>query len=73
MRKQAGEEFKGLSGAARQAGVQNAMVGVFHDAGYKRLYGGLGTGRIKQRKGIPERENLMDRMNQPSLPPISSA
>lgn len=67
LRRQAGEEFKALSGAARQAGVQNAMFGVFHDAGYKGLYGGLGSARIKQRKAIPERDNLMDRMDATEL------
>jgi DNA-damage-inducible protein D len=67
LRKQTAEEFKALSGAARQAGVQNVMFGVFHDAGYKGLYGGLGNEAIKQRKGIPEKENLMDRMNASEL------
>jgi len=47
MRRQASEEFKALSGAAQHAGVQNAMFGVFHDAGYKGLYGGLGSEAIK--------------------------
>jgi DNA-damage-inducible protein D len=67
LRKQTGEEFKALSGAAREAGVQNVMFGVFHDAGYKGLYGGMGAARIKERKAIPERENLMDRMNATEL------
>lgn len=35
LRKQASIEFKALSGAARDAGVQNKMFGVFHDAGFK--------------------------------------
>ena len=67
LRKQTGEEFKALSGAAQQAGVHNKMFGVFHDAGYKGLYGGLGRDAIKTRKGIPEKENLMDRMNASEL------
>jgi DNA-damage-inducible protein D len=67
LRQQAGEEFKALSGAARHAGVQNAMFGVFHDAGYRGLYGGLGNAAIKRRKGIPDRENVMDRMNATEL------
>jgi DNA-damage-inducible protein D len=67
LRKQTGEEFKALSGAAQQAGVQNKMFGVFHDAGYKGLYGGLGRDDIKARKGVPEKENLMDRMNATEL------
>ena len=63
LRKQASEEFRALSGAARDAGVQNRMFGVFHDAGYKGLYGGKGVDDIKKFKGIDNRENLMDRMN----------
>ncbi|MCX7149594.1 MAG: hypothetical protein NTY05_09340 [Rhodocyclales bacterium] len=38
LRKQTSEEFKALSGAAQDAGVQSKMFGVFHDAGYKGLY-----------------------------------
>src|SRR3972149_2711016 len=53
LRKQPPEEFKALSGAAQQAGVQNRMFGIFHDAGYKGLYGGLGNDQIKARKGVP--------------------
>lgn len=67
LRKQAGVEFKALSGAARAAGVQDRMFGVFHDAGYKGLYGGLGSAAIKARKGIPARDVLMDRMNPTEL------
>lgn len=67
LRKQTAEEFKALSGAARHAGVENRMFGVFHDAGYKGLYGGLGNEAIKDTKGIAPRENLMDRMNATEL------
>src|SRR3989344_382066 len=67
MRKQASIEFKALSGAARDAGVQNKMFGIFHDAGYKGLYGGLGVDAIKARKGIAPKEQLMDRMNTTEL------
>ena len=67
IRKQTSEEFKALSGAARDAGVQDKMFGIFHDAGYKGLYGGLGNEGIKQRKGIPKKENLMDRMDTTEL------
>src|SRR3989337_430625 len=61
LRKQTSEEFKALSGAAREAGVQDRMFGVFHDAGYKGLYGGLGREAIKARKGIPSKEQIPDR------------
>lgn len=67
LRKQTAEEFKVLSGAAQQAGVQSRMFGVFHDAGYKGMYGGLGRAGIKQRKRIPEKDNLLDRMNATEL------
>lgn len=67
LRKQTAEEFKALSGVARQAGVQNNMFGVFHDAGYKGLYGGLGNEAIKQHKNISAKDNLMDRMNASEL------
>ena len=67
LRKQTSEEFKALSGAAQQAGVQSRMFGIFHDAGYKGLYGGLGNEAIKARKGIPAKEQLMDRMNATEL------
>jgi len=67
LRKQTSEEFKALSGAAQDAGVQSRMFGVFHDAGYKGMYGGLGRDAIKQRKAIPGRDNLLDRMNATEL------
>ena len=67
LRKQTSEEFKALSGAAREAGVQDKMFGVFHDAGYKGLYGGLGNEAIKNKKGIPQKEQLLDRMNATEL------
>jgi len=67
LRKQTSEEFKALSGAARQAGVQDKMFGVFHDAGYKGLYGGLGGEAIKTKKNIPAKEQLLDRMNATEL------
>ncbi len=67
LRKQTSEEFKALSGAARQAGVQDKMFGVFHDAGYKGLYNGLGGDAIKTKKNIPAKEQLLDRMNATEL------
>ena len=52
---------------SRQAGVQDKMFGVFHDAGYKGLYGGLGRDAIKARKGITPKENILDRMDTTEL------
>jgi DNA-damage-inducible protein D len=43
------------------------MFGIFHDAGYKGLYGGLGSDVIKARKGIDPKEQLMDRMDRTEL------
>ena len=73
LRKQASIEFKALSGAARDAGVQDKMFGIFHDAGYKGLYGGLGVDAIKARKGIDPKEQLMDRMDTTELSPTNFA
>lgn len=56
-----------LSGVAEDAGVQRKMFGVFHDAGYKGLYGGLGQQQIKQKKGIPEKGPLVDYMSHTEL------
>lgn len=66
-RQQMTVEFKALSGVARDAGVQDKMFGIFHDAGYRGLYGGLGVDAIKTRKGISPKENLMDRMDTTEL------
>jgi DNA-damage-inducible protein D len=49
---------KGLSSAAKTAGV--VKFAVFHDAGYKGLYGGIGKTEIQERKGIGAREDLLD-------------
>jgi DNA-damage-inducible protein D len=51
---------KKLGGAAKSAGVRSQMFGVFQDAGYKGLYGGHGVKDIKQLKGIPPKEDLLD-------------
>ncbi|MDP3017143.1 MAG: DNA damage-inducible protein D, partial [Deltaproteobacteria bacterium] len=67
LRKQTVEEFKALSGTAREAGVHDKMFGVFHDAGYKGMYGGMGRDAIKRFKRIPEKENLTDRMDTTEL------
>ncbi|MBE7414612.1 MAG: DNA damage-inducible protein D [Deltaproteobacteria bacterium] len=67
IRKQTAEEFKALSGAARNAGVNDKMFGVFHDAGYKGMYGGMGRDEIKSFKGVSEKENLLDRMGTTEL------
>jgi len=67
LRKQAGVEFKHLSGAARAAGVQDRAFGIFHDAGYEGLYDGMGVDAIRVYKDIPQDQSLMDRMNATEL------
>jgi len=54
-----------LGGAAKSAGVQNFAV--FYDAGYRGLYGGLGLTDIKNRKGIPAKDDLLDRAGRTEL------
>ncbi len=49
-----------LSGAAKDAGVRSVMFGIFQDAGYKGLYAGLGSRAIKEKKGISDKEDLLD-------------
>jgi len=56
-----------LGGAAKEAGVTSRMFGVFHDAGYKGLYGGLGAEEIKRKKSIPEGDDLLDCMGRAEL------
>lgn len=56
---------KRLSGAAHEAGV--VRFGVFHDEGYKGLYGGMGIRAVKTYKGLPQSEDLVDRMGHVEL------
>jgi DNA-damage-inducible protein D len=56
------ETTKDLTKTAQQAGVTSATFGLFHDAGYKGLYGGMGVADIKAHKGIPAKDDLPDRM-----------
>ena len=56
---------KNLNTAAKNAGVQR--FGIFHDAGYKGLYGGLGLSAIKARKGLTEKDDLLDRSGRTEL------
>lgn len=51
---------KKLSGAAKDAGVRSVMFGIFQDAGYKGLYDGRGSRAIKEKKGINDKEDLLD-------------
>jgi DNA-damage-inducible protein D len=51
---------KKLNDAALIAGVRSKMFGVFHDAGYKGMYGGKGLKAVKVHKNIDEKDDLLD-------------
>lgn len=65
VRKRVTSANKALTAAAKNAGVQK--YGVFQDAGYKGLYGGLGVAEIKKKKSIPESDELLDRAGHTEL------
>ncbi|HEV2521531.1 MAG TPA: DNA damage-inducible protein D [Candidatus Acidoferrales bacterium] len=56
---------KKLVGAAKAAGVRRFPI--FHDAGYKGLYGGRGRDDIKRIKGIATAEELLDCIDREEL------
>ncbi len=58
------DAVKDVNSTAKACGVVN--FGYFHDAGYKGLYG-MGLKAIKLRKGIGEKEDLMDRASREEL------
>ena len=58
MRERVRDANTGLASLAKRVGVRNFAV--FHDRGYKGLYGGLGVGEIKARKNIPTKDDLLD-------------
>ncbi len=55
---------KHLNSAAKNSGVVNYAF--FHDAGYRGLYG-MGLKAIKAKKGIPQKDDLMDRSGRAEL------
>jgi DNA-damage-inducible protein D len=64
MRQRVKEANRSLTSAAKDAGVQN--YGLFHDAGYRGLYG-MGLSDLKSYKGLPERDDLLDRAGRAEL------
>jgi DNA-damage-inducible protein D len=58
------ESVKHLNSAAKSSGVVNYAF--FHDAGYRGLYG-MGLRAIKDRKGISQKDDLMDRAGRAEL------
>lgn len=67
LRERVANNNKYLSSAAKKSGVTSPMFGIFHNEGYKGLYGGLGLKEIKRKKGIPEKEDLLDRASRAEL------
>jgi DNA-damage-inducible protein D len=64
LRERVKEAVKHLNSAARSSGVVNYAF--FHNAGYRGVYG-MGLRAIKDRKGIPHKEDLMDRVGRAEL------
>jgi DNA-damage-inducible protein D len=54
---------KRLAGATKEAGViQPVDYAVFMDHGYRGLYGGLGMRDIHRRKGLKQKQHILDHM-----------
>jgi DNA-damage-inducible protein D len=58
MREKVTESFKKVAGVAQDAGV--VRQGIFHDARYRGLYG-MPLRDVKRKKGVSEKENVLDR------------
>lgn len=58
---------KGLASAAKDSGVVSSMFGVFHDAGYRGLYGGVGVRDLKDMRGLDQKDDLLDHMGRTEL------
>jgi hypothetical protein len=59
---------KNLASAAKNAGVLSPLdFAVFQTFGYKGLYGGLDKTGIQKKKGLKEKENILDHMGSTEL------
>lgn len=67
LRERVSENNKLLASAAYASGILSQNFGTFQNAGYKGLYGGLDVVNIKERKGISQREDLLDRRSRAEL------
>ena len=57
-----------LASAAKEAGVTtNKDYGVFQNAGYKGLYGGLDQDDIHKKKGLKVNQRILDHMGSTEL------
>jgi DNA-damage-inducible protein D len=69
MRLKVSESYKQLGEAAKQAGVQSETFGIFIDAGYLGLHRHT-LQELKDRKGVPEREDYLDNITRAELSAI---
>jgi DNA-damage-inducible protein D len=69
MRLKVSESYKQLGEAAKQAGVQSETFGIFIDAGYLGLHRHT-LQELKERKGVPEREDYLDNITRAELSAI---
>ena len=69
MRLKVSESYKQLAKAAQGAGVQSERFGIFVDAGYLGLHR-HSLEELKERKGIPENEEYLDRIGRQELSAI---
>ena len=68
LRKEMAEHNKQLADAAKKAGViQPWEYAVFQNHGYMGLYNGLGAREIHAKKGLEERQNILDHMGSTEL------
>ncbi len=67
LRERLSENDKGLAQAAHRAGVLPRNFGQFQDAGYEGLYGGLKREDLKQKRGLPNRADVLDYMDSTEL------
>ena len=61
LREKVKKSFKAVSGAAKEAGVENSKQPIFHNARYQGLYGMSGKD-MKTTKGIEQADNPFDYM-----------
>ena len=69
MRLKVSETYKQLGKAAQHAGVQSESFGIFIDAGYLGLHRHT-LQELKERKGVPENEDYLDRVGREELSAI---
>ncbi len=68
IRNELAEHNKHLAAAARESGVATPLdYALFHDHGYKGLYGGLGAKDIHVRKSLKKSQKILDHMGSTEL------